>query len=80
MRGRQKRFQKHENHCIFKRIISLMERSQLGIALENLKGIQARVKASRAIVTQPILLCSRISVLLVQWKAICFSWWDSYRR
>lgn len=46
--GRQKRFQKHENHGISKRIVSLAERSRLGIALEDLKGIRARVKANKA--------------------------------
>jgi IS605 OrfB family transposase len=46
--GKQKRFQKHENHCISKRIVSSAERSALGIALEDLKGIRARVKANKA--------------------------------
>jgi IS605 OrfB family transposase len=46
--GKQKRFQKHENHGISKRIVSAAERSRLGIALEDLKGIRARVKASKA--------------------------------
>lgn len=45
--GRQKRFQKHENHCISKRIVSCAQRSALGIALEDLKGIRARVKANK---------------------------------
>lgn len=46
--GRQRRFQKHENHCISKRIVSTAERSRFAIALEDLKGIRARVKASKA--------------------------------
>ncbi|ABA58658.1 Transposase, IS605 OrfB [Nitrosococcus oceani ATCC 19707] len=46
--GRQKRFQKYENHCISKRIVSTAERSRLGIGLENLKHIRARVKANKA--------------------------------
>ncbi len=46
--GKQQRFQKHENHCISKRIVSSAERSRLGIALEDLKGIRARAKANKA--------------------------------
>jgi IS605 OrfB family transposase len=46
--GRQKRFQKYENHCISKRIVSTAERSRLGIGLEDLKHIRARVKANKA--------------------------------
>lgn len=47
MRGQQQRFQKHENHCISKRIVSTAERSGLGIALEDLKDIRARCKANK---------------------------------
>lgn len=46
--GRQKRFQKHENHCISKRIVSSAKRSRLSIGLEDLKHIRARVKAHKA--------------------------------
>lgn len=48
MRGQQQRFQKHENHCISKRIVATAERSGLGIALEDLKHIRARCKANKA--------------------------------
>jgi IS605 OrfB family transposase len=45
--GKQKRFQKHQNHGISKRIVSTAERSALGIALEDLMHIRARVKANK---------------------------------
>lgn len=47
MRGKQRRFQKHENHCISKKIVATAERSHLGLALEDLTHIRARVKASK---------------------------------
>lgn len=47
MRGQQRRFQKHENHCISKAIVSTAERSGLGIALEDLKDIRTRCKANK---------------------------------
>ena len=47
MSGRQKRFHKHENHCISKSIVSTAERSGLGLALEDLTHIRARAKASK---------------------------------
>lgn len=47
MSGKQMRFQKHENHCISKSIVSTAERSRLGIALEDLTHIRDRVKASK---------------------------------
>ena len=43
--GKQARFQKHHNHCISKAIVADAERTDRGIALENLKGIRARVTA-----------------------------------
>jgi putative transposase len=46
-RGKHQRFQKHENHCISKSIVFTAERSGLGIALEDLKHIRARVKARK---------------------------------
>jgi putative transposase len=46
-RGKQSRFQKHENHCISKSIVATAERSGLGIALEDLTHIRERVKANK---------------------------------
>lgn len=45
--GKQQRFQKHENHCISKAIVSTAERSRLGIALEDLTHIRQRAKANK---------------------------------
>jgi putative transposase len=45
--GKQKRFQKHENHCISKSIVMEAQRSGRGIGLEDLKHIRARAKARR---------------------------------
>jgi IS605 OrfB family transposase len=42
------RNQTHENHGMSKRIISIAERSALGIALEDLTHIWTRIKASKA--------------------------------
>ena len=47
MSGKQRRFQKHENHCISKAIVATAERSRLGIALEDLTHIRQRAKASK---------------------------------
>lgn len=47
MSGKQQRFQKHENHCISKAIVSTAERSCLGIALEDLTHIRVQVKARK---------------------------------
>lgn len=47
MSGKQRRFQKHENHRISKAIVATAERSRLGIALEDLTHIRQRVKASK---------------------------------
>ncbi|MHB8564741.1 MAG: RNA-guided endonuclease InsQ/TnpB family protein [Acidiferrobacteraceae bacterium] len=47
MSGQQQRFQKHENHCISKAIVSTAKRSHLGIALENLKHIRKTVQARK---------------------------------
>jgi IS605 OrfB family transposase len=38
--GKQKRFQKHTNHCIAKRIIEKAKDTGRAIAIENLKGIR----------------------------------------
>jgi len=48
MSGKQRRFQKHENHRISKRIVATAERAGLSIGLEDLKGIREQVKASKA--------------------------------
>lgn len=45
--GKQKRFQKDVNHCISKGIVKDAQRSGSVIALEDLKGIRDRVKASK---------------------------------
>jgi len=45
--GIQQRFQKHENHCISKAIVSTAERSGLGIRLEDLTHIRSQVKARK---------------------------------
>lgn len=47
MSGKQRRFHKHENHCISKSIVSTAERSGLGIALEDLTHIRVRAKANK---------------------------------
>jgi len=46
MSGKQRRFQKWVNHNVSRRIVSKAERSRSAIALEDLKGIRARVKAN----------------------------------
>lgn len=45
--GRQRRFQRHVNHCIAKALVSAAERTGRGIALEDLKRIRDRVTARR---------------------------------
>lgn len=47
MSGKQQRFQKHENHCISKAIVSTAERSGFGIALEDLTHIRKSVQARK---------------------------------
>lgn len=47
IRGKQARYQKDVNHCISKAIVEKAQRSGWAIALEDLKGISGRVKASR---------------------------------
>ncbi len=43
--GRQRRYQKHVNHCISKALVSDAERTGRGIAMERLTGIRSRVTA-----------------------------------
>jgi IS605 OrfB family transposase len=45
--GKEKRFATHTNHCISKCIVTKAKRTKRGIALEDLKGILARVRARR---------------------------------
>jgi putative transposase len=47
-RIKESRFSNHVNHCISKQIVVTAERTERGIALENLEGIRSRVRASRA--------------------------------
>jgi putative transposase len=46
--GKEARFRKHTNHCVSKVIVQTAERTERGIALEELKGIRGRVTASRS--------------------------------
>ena len=43
--GKQRRVQAHINHCVSKALVGDAERTGRGLALENLKGIRARVTA-----------------------------------
>jgi len=45
--GRQRRFQRHENHVIVKALVSTAQRTGRGIALEELRHIRRRVTARR---------------------------------
>jgi putative transposase len=47
MSGKQERFQKHENHCISKALVSTAQRTSRGIAVEDLTGIRDGVTARR---------------------------------
>lgn len=46
MSGRQRRFQKHENHCISKMIVNSAKALRLGIAMEDLSNIRDRIEAT----------------------------------
>lgn len=46
--GKEARFRKHSNHCISKVIVETAERTERGIALEELNGIRGRVTARRS--------------------------------
>lgn len=46
--GKEARFRKHTNHVISKEIVQTAERTERGIALEDLKGIRGRVTARRS--------------------------------
>ncbi len=45
--GRQRRFQRHQNHVIAKALVSTAQRTGRGIALEELRHIRRRVTARR---------------------------------
>lgn len=45
--GKQRRFQKHTNHCISKAIVGTAKDTGRGIALEDLSGIRERVTVRR---------------------------------
>jgi len=45
---KESRFSTHVNHCIAKQIVATAERTGRGIAVENLVGIRARIRASRS--------------------------------
>lgn len=45
--GQERRFATHTNHVIAKRLVSTAQRTKRQIALENLKGIQTRVRARK---------------------------------
>jgi putative transposase len=46
--GKEARFRKHTNHCIYKEIVATAERLSAAIAFEDLTGIRKRIKARRA--------------------------------
>jgi len=45
--GRERRWMRHINHCISKRIVEIAKEEGKAIALENLLGIRERVKGSK---------------------------------
>jgi len=47
-RRRESNFAKHTNHVIAKRVVARAERTDRGIALENLQGIRSRVRVRKA--------------------------------
>ena len=46
--GQERRFAKHVNHCLSKRIVAKAERTKRAIALEELTHIRTRVRARRS--------------------------------
>lgn len=46
--GKEGRFATHVNHVLSKKLVSVAERTGRGIALEDLRGIRGRIRASRA--------------------------------
>jgi putative transposase len=45
--GRERRFREHINHCLSKQLVQQAQRTKRGIALEDLKGIRARIRARK---------------------------------
>jgi putative transposase len=45
--GKERRFARHVNHVISKRIVAKAERTTRGLALEDLQGIRTRARARR---------------------------------
>jgi putative transposase len=48
MAGQERRFAKHVNHCLSKRIVAKAECTKRAIALEELRHIRTRIKARRS--------------------------------
>src|SRR6185295_11004793 len=46
--GQERRFAKHVNHCLSKRIVAKAERTKRAIALEDLTHIRTRARARRS--------------------------------
>src|SRR5215217_9532628 len=46
--GQERRFAKHVNHCLSKRIVAKAECTKRAIALEDLTHIRTRIKARRS--------------------------------
>lgn len=46
-RRKEQRFATHTNHCISKEIVAVAQRTQRGIAIEDLTGIRLRIRANR---------------------------------
>jgi len=46
-RRKESRFSRDVNHCIAKKIVQVAERTERGIALENLTGVRQRIRARR---------------------------------
>jgi IS605 OrfB family transposase len=47
--GKERRFRADVNHCVAKKLVEKAKRTNRGIALEDLKGIRARVRACRSL-------------------------------
>lgn len=45
--GKERRFASHVNHCISRQIVDLAQRTERALALEDLLGIRARIRARR---------------------------------
>jgi IS605 OrfB family transposase len=47
LRGREGRFVRHENHVISKQIVAVAKRTGRGVAMEDLRNIRSRIRASK---------------------------------